>query len=77
MKQPILEKLKQYLTKIVDNNVTNSVMIWGPPGIGKSSVVSQVAEESAISFIDVRLSLNSFLPKDIRLLWAKKVTNRL
>ena len=58
------EKLKQYLTKIVDNNVTNSVMIWGPPGIGKSSVVSQVAQESGISFIDVRLS--QLAPTDLR-----------
>lgn len=58
------EELKKYLNQIVNNNVKNSVMIWGPPGIGKSSVVSQVAEESGIGFIDLRLS--QLAPTDLR-----------
>jgi len=40
------------------------VFLWGPPGIGKSSVVAQIAKESKIGFIDLRLSLLD--PTDLR-----------
>jgi hypothetical protein len=33
------------------------VFIWGAPGIGKSSIVKQIAEKRALAFIDLRLSL--------------------
>lgn len=33
------------------------VFIWGPPGIGKSSVVKQIAHDHKLEFIDLRLSL--------------------
>jgi len=32
------------------------VMIWGPPGVGKSQLVSQVAEKHHRVLIDIRLS---------------------
>ena len=31
--------------------------VWGPPGIGKSSIVSQVAESLGVEFLDLRLAL--------------------
>jgi len=40
------------------------VFLWGPPGIGKSSIVSQVTKERDIGFIDLRLSLLD--PTDLR-----------
>ncbi len=33
------------------------VFIWGAPGIGKSSVVKQIAKEQGLAFLDLRLSL--------------------
>lgn len=40
------------------------VFLWGPPGIGKSSIVAQIAKEKEIGFIDLRLSLLD--PTDLR-----------
>ncbi len=40
------------------------VFLWGPPGIGKSSIVAQIARERGIEFIDLRLSLLD--PTDLR-----------
>ncbi len=39
-------------------------MIWGGPGIGKSSIPNQIAEEKKIGFCDLRLLL--FDPIDLR-----------
>ena len=33
------------------------VFVWGPPGIGKSSIVRQLAEAKGLEFLDLRLSL--------------------
>jgi MoxR-like ATPase len=38
--------------------------LWGAPGIGKSSVVKQIAEAEGIGFIDLRLSLMD--PTDLK-----------
>lgn len=32
------------------------LMLWGPPGVGKSSLVARVAKERALTLIDVRLA---------------------
>jgi hypothetical protein len=40
------------------------VFLWGPPGIGKSSIVAQIAKEQDIAFVDLRLSLLD--PTDLR-----------
>jgi MoxR-like ATPase len=39
-------------------------MIWGPPGTGKSSIVSKVAQDAGLEFIDLRLS--QLAPTDLR-----------
>lgn len=38
--------------------------LWGAPGIGKSSIIKQIAEEKKIGFIDLRLSLMD--PTDLK-----------
>ncbi|MCH9812931.1 MAG: MoxR family ATPase [Epsilonproteobacteria bacterium] len=53
---------KRALTHLSDQKVP--VFLWGPPGIGKSSIVAQIAKEKAIEFIDLRLSLLD--PTDLR-----------
>ena len=40
------------------------VFLWGPPGIGKSSIVAQIAKERGVEYIDLRLSLLD--PTDLR-----------
>ena len=32
------------------------VMLWGPPGVGKSEIVAQVAEHNNVAIVDIRLS---------------------
>jgi len=39
------------------------VLLWGPPGIGKSDICKQVAEEFGWRFIDIRLPL--LMPSDL------------
>lgn len=40
------------------------VMLWGPPGVGKSQLVAQLGEAQSIPIIDVRLS--QMEPSDLR-----------
>ena len=40
------------------------LMVWGAPGLGKSSIVRKAAEDRGIGFIDVRLAQRE--PVDIR-----------
>jgi MoxR-like ATPase len=58
------EYLKTYLDRIIIKNLQISTMIWGAPGIGKSSIVSQLATEHQLQFVDIRLS--QLAPTDLR-----------
>ena len=57
-------QLKNYLNRLVSQNIKISTMIWGAPGIGKSSIVAQITQEHQIDFVDVRLS--QLAPTDLR-----------
>ncbi len=57
-------ELQAYLDVLVEREIFLSTMIWGPPGIGKSSIVAQTAQRFQIGFIDVRLS--QLAPTDLR-----------
>jgi hypothetical protein len=56
----------QNLTKALDALVKQKVpvFLWGSPGIGKSSIVKQVAQSKNIGFIDLRLALMD--PTDLK-----------
>jgi len=57
-------ELSTFLTTLVRNQVKLSTMIWGPPGIGKSSIVAQTAAAHDLGCIDLRLS--QLAPTDLR-----------
>ena len=47
------------ITKVIDKLIDRQlpVFIWGAPGIGKSSIVKQIAAAKELEFLDLRLSL--------------------
>ena len=54
------------LTKSITALVAQKVptFLWGAPGVGKSSIVKQIAKEQGIGFIDLRLALMD--PTDLK-----------
>ena len=52
--------------KIVRNAIKSNipVMLWGPPGIGKSSIIHQISEELTRTVVDLRLA--QLEPTDLR-----------
>jgi hypothetical protein len=48
--------LADFLSGLVRHGLKISTMMWGPPGIGKSSIVRQTAEAHELTWIDLRLS---------------------
>tara|TARA_B100000767_G_scaffold274775_1_gene308896 strand:- start:2847 stop:3854 length:1008 start_codon:yes stop_codon:yes gene_type:complete len=64
MKKLSIKKLSDYLGKVVEHNIQSSIMIWGAPGIGKSSVVEAVARNQNLELIDLRIS--QLAPTDLR-----------
>jgi MoxR-like ATPase len=57
-------ELASYLDRLVRSKLKLSTMIWGAPGIGKSSIVAQTARAHRLDFIDLRLS--QLAPTDLR-----------
>ena len=58
------EELARYLDGLIRHDIKLSTMIWGPPGIGKSSIVAQRAQAHELGYIDLRLS--QLAPTDLR-----------
>ena len=56
--------LSSYLSTVLSSDLRLSLMIWGAPGIGKSSIVAQAAEQAGMRVIDLRLS--QLAPTDLR-----------
>lgn len=55
-------RLAEAVGSLIEQRVP--VFLWGPPGIGKSSIVKQIALKKAIGFIDLRLALMD--PTDLK-----------
>lgn len=66
-------QLISVLATIVETGSNLSTMIWGPPGIGKSSIVREVAQAFGLEVRDVRLS--QLGPTDLRGLPAARSAN--
>tara|TARA_B100000674_G_scaffold488819_1_gene501681 strand:+ start:446 stop:1453 length:1008 start_codon:yes stop_codon:yes gene_type:complete len=64
MKQLSMKQLTTFLNKIIETKIQSSIMIWGAPGIGKSSIISQVAKSNSLDLIDLRIS--QLAPTDLR-----------
>jgi len=58
------KELTPYLSRLVDQKLQLSLMLWGPPGIGKSSIVADVASQHDLRLVDLRLS--QLAPTDLR-----------
>jgi midasin (ATPase involved in ribosome maturation) len=54
--------LVKSITALVEQKVPS--FLWGAPGIGKSSIVRQIADEKSMEFIDLRLALMD--PTDLK-----------
>ena len=55
-------RLKSVLSTLIATKW--AAFIWGPPGVGKSSLVREVALEAKLQVIDLRASLLD--PTDVR-----------
>lgn len=64
MKQLSMKQLTTFLNKIIETKIQSSIMIWGAPGIGKSSIISQVSKSNSLELIDLRIS--QLAPTDLR-----------
>ena len=45
--------LADYLGQLVKHDLKLSAMLWGAPGVGKSSIVAQTAKAFGLEFVDV------------------------
>jgi len=59
----LLRVLERELTSAAEGHHT-PVMLWGPPGVGKSQMITLVAERRQVPVIDIRLS--QMEPSDLR-----------
>jgi hypothetical protein len=57
-------ELGGYLARVADQRLPLSLMIWGAPGIGKSSIIAETARIPVLQLIDLRLS--QLAPTDLR-----------
>ena len=60
-----------HITAVIEEEFTSTqqgyhtpVMLWGPPGVGKSQIVAQVADQHDVALVDIRLS--QMEPSDLR-----------
>ncbi|OOZ42644.1 AAA family ATPase [Solemya elarraichensis gill symbiont] len=59
----LITVLEQEFTSTSEGHHT-PVMLWGPPGVGKSQMVAQIGERHQVPVVDIRLS--QMEPSDLR-----------
>lgn len=59
-----ISEIQSALKTIISKSIRHSVFLWGPPGIGKSSIVAGVAKSTGMDLIDLRVS--QLAPTDLR-----------
>lgn len=64
MRLSLIKKILKQELDATGNGTNTPVMLWGPPGVGKSQVVAQIAAERNTELIDIRLS--QLEPSDLR-----------
>ena len=64
LSMPTIGKAKELVTNVLMNSPHVSIGLWGPPGVGKSSIMAQISRENKMRFIDIRLA--QFEPSEIR-----------
>lgn len=64
MRPALLQKVLEKEFASTAEGYHTPVMLWGPPGVGKSQIVAQVAEREKVAIIDIRLS--QMEPSDLR-----------
>ncbi|MGC9451947.1 MAG: ATP-binding protein [Oceanipulchritudo sp.] len=57
-------ELTSFLAKIVHRRIRIPVILWSPPGVGKSAIIRTLAREHGMHLIDLRLS--QLMPSDLR-----------
>ena len=60
-------EIKEYFRALAKQGVEGRLppgYVWGPPGIGKSRIIADIAQEMKIGFVDVRLLLCD--PSDLK-----------
>ena len=50
-----VKEIKKSLDRLIESQIP--VFVWGSPGIGKSSIIKQIATDRGLEFVDLRLSL--------------------
>ncbi len=60
----LLVQMRELHSGVVDPRLVAPLMLWGPPGIGKSDLIRTLCEEHGWGFVDVRLAQRD--PVDLR-----------
>ena len=64
MRISVIKKILRQELSATNDGTNTPVMLWGPPGVGKSQIVAQIAAEQDTQLIDIRLS--QLEPSDLR-----------
>lgn len=60
MPKALTDKVRPTQAKAIIRQILKSkrpIWLWGPPGVGKSSILRQLATEMSINFVDLRVAL--------------------